>query len=117
MTRRHVYNVEKILQKKMNEDGQLVYLIKWEGYRSKANTWEPLKHLSGCLLRLEDFEQEDLRKLEDQRREEEEKIQGLHKKLNESVFFFFSGLFEQGLCLSKEEMCPLLFLHMLHVWM
>jgi hypothetical protein len=35
-----VYEVEKILDSKL-EDGQRKYLVKWTGYDSTENTWEP----------------------------------------------------------------------------
>jgi len=35
-----VYIVEKILGKKKDKSGQVRYLIKWEGYGDKDNTWE-----------------------------------------------------------------------------
>ncbi|RIA95978.1 hypothetical protein C1645_733603 [Glomus cerebriforme] len=34
------YNVEKILDHKFNKEGKLQYLLKWEGWSSKYNTWE-----------------------------------------------------------------------------
>jgi len=41
---KNVYEVEKILQvRHVNEEVQ--YLIKWKGWASKHNTWEPMSHL------------------------------------------------------------------------
>ncbi len=34
------YKVEKILAEK-NDQNKKTYLIKWEGYSNKFNTWEP----------------------------------------------------------------------------
>mmetsp|Transcript_8435 Transcript_8435/g.24822 ORF Transcript_8435/g.24822 Transcript_8435/m.24822 type:complete len:153 (+) Transcript_8435:2-460(+) len=43
-TSKNEYQVEKILQvRHVNEEVQ--YLIKWKGWASKHNTWEPLSHL------------------------------------------------------------------------
>uniref|UniRef100_A0A914H392 Chromo domain-containing protein n=1 Tax=Globodera rostochiensis TaxID=31243 RepID=A0A914H392_GLORO len=42
------YKVERILEKRVGDDGEPEYLIKWQGYNDKWNTWEPvdgLKHL------------------------------------------------------------------------
>lgn len=39
------YYVERILDERMN-DGQLEYLIKWEGYPDSENSWEAA---SGCV--------------------------------------------------------------------
>ena len=33
------YAVEKILNKRIKPNGIIEYLIKWEGYSSKYNTW------------------------------------------------------------------------------
>jgi hypothetical protein len=38
------YDVEKILDIR-KEGRQWKYLVKWEGYDTSENTWEPLKHL------------------------------------------------------------------------
>ena len=44
------FEVEKIL----GQQGQK-YLIKWKGYPTSENTWEPLKNLENCRQLLEDF--------------------------------------------------------------
>jgi len=49
------YLVEKILDKK-HEDGIWKYFIKWNGWPSDTNTWEPLAHLKGCEQMLAAFE-------------------------------------------------------------
>ena len=38
------YEMEKIVNHK-KEDGKLYYLIKWKGYESHENTWEPEYHI------------------------------------------------------------------------
>ena len=35
------YEVEAILNKRINRVGKIEYLIKWLGYGHKDNTWEP----------------------------------------------------------------------------
>jgi hypothetical protein len=39
------YEVEIILNKRLNKYGQKEYLIKWLGYGSKYNTWEPEENI------------------------------------------------------------------------
>lgn len=40
-----IYTVEKIVSKKrLNQ--KTLYLVKWEGYGSDQNTWEPVQNLS-----------------------------------------------------------------------
>ena len=36
-----VYAVEKLLQKRKKKNGKVEYLVKWRGWSSKDNTWEP----------------------------------------------------------------------------
>ena len=67
-----IYNVEKILAKKRTEDGEVRYLVKWEGYGSTENTWEPPENFSGCPHVLDNFEKKLRRKLE--RRERKKKL-------------------------------------------
>jgi hypothetical protein len=41
------YEVEEVLDRqKIN--GQWKYLIKWRGWDTDQNTWEPIKHLKNC---------------------------------------------------------------------
>jgi transposase InsO family protein len=49
------YEVEKVIDKK-DEEGEKYYLVKWKGYDSSANTWEPLKNLIHCRERIKEFE-------------------------------------------------------------
>jgi hypothetical protein len=38
------YNVEKVIDSRMRR-GHLEYLVKWDGYTSEHNTWEPEANL------------------------------------------------------------------------
>ena len=52
------YNVEKIIDKRAIKKGNrrlYQYLVKWEGYPSSTNTWEPTSNLKGCPELLKDF--------------------------------------------------------------
>jgi hypothetical protein len=40
--------VEDILTHRTNEAGDIEYLIRWEGYTSDDDTWEPADNLQGC---------------------------------------------------------------------
>ena len=59
-----IFNVEKILKKKRTEDGEVRYLVKWDGYDSTENTWEPPENFSGCPQVLENFEKKLREKVE-----------------------------------------------------
>ena len=50
-----VYQIESLLKKEANK-----YLVKWEGFPSSQNTWEPKSHISGFIL---DYYEEDLSRL------------------------------------------------------
>ena len=47
------YVVEKIVNERI-VDGRLEYFLKWKGYSSLDNTWEPAEHLD-CPELLEEF--------------------------------------------------------------
>lgn len=49
------YEVEKILKTKMFGRQQR-YWVKWKGYPSSQNTWEPLTNLQNCLEKLAEFQ-------------------------------------------------------------
>ncbi|XP_062983113.1 M-phase phosphoprotein 8 isoform X2 [Elgaria multicarinata webbii] len=43
-----VYEVERILDVKTDEDGKIVYKVRWKGYSPDDDTWEPEEHLEDC---------------------------------------------------------------------
>uniref|UniRef100_A0A3Q3XEH9 Chromo domain-containing protein n=1 Tax=Mola mola TaxID=94237 RepID=A0A3Q3XEH9_MOLML len=43
-----LYMVERIVDKRRNKKGKWEYLIRWKGYGSKEDTWEPENHLLHC---------------------------------------------------------------------
>lgn len=49
------YEVEEIVGKKTNK-GKTLYQVKWVGYSSDQNTWEPLENLENVLNLVEEFE-------------------------------------------------------------
>jgi len=49
------YIVERVLQKRTNEDGKTEYFVKWKGYGEEDNSWEPANTLS-CKGLIEEFE-------------------------------------------------------------
>lgn len=50
------YVVEKILDKRIDSKGFAKYLVKWEGYPSTSNTWEPLENLVDCDAAMQQYE-------------------------------------------------------------
>ncbi len=50
------FEVEHILEWRQGKEG-LEYLVKWEGYGKKYNSWEPAMHFEECPKVLEEFHQ------------------------------------------------------------
>ena len=50
------YEVERILKHK-RVNGRPLYLIKWKGYDTSENTWEPITNLKGCHRAMQDYQQ------------------------------------------------------------
>jgi Chromo (CHRromatin Organisation MOdifier) domain len=42
------YVVEKIVEEMLAEDGNVWYLIRWEGYEPDKDTWEPYENIKQC---------------------------------------------------------------------
>ncbi|EPQ05475.1 Chromodomain Y-like protein 2 [Myotis brandtii] len=48
-------NVERIVDKRKNKKGKWEYLIRWKGYGSTEDTWEPEHHLLHCEEFIDEF--------------------------------------------------------------
>jgi Tfp pilus assembly protein PilP len=70
------YEVESVLKKRIF-NGEIQYRIKWVGYPSNQNTWEPAHHLTKETI--DEFEQlEKTAYLDKVRKETEKKMKQLH---------------------------------------
>jgi len=56
------YDVEKIVSKRTDENGRIFYLIKWKGYSSSDNSWEPENHVANCQNLIKAFKAEQAKK-------------------------------------------------------
>ena len=52
----HIYEVEKIIDKRVTKSGREEWLVKWKGWDLSASTWHSMKDLSGCQDELIEFE-------------------------------------------------------------
>ncbi|KAG4301160.1 hypothetical protein PCK1_002470 [Pneumocystis canis] len=50
-----IYEVEKIYEEFVQEDGNILYRISWKGYSKDFDTWEPIENLIDCKHALEDW--------------------------------------------------------------
>ncbi|XP_073348066.1 chromodomain Y-like protein [Pagrus major] len=55
MATEEFYEVERIVDRRRNRKGKLEYLVRWRGYGSEGDTWEPESHLSTCMIYVHDF--------------------------------------------------------------
>ncbi|XP_054482976.1 chromodomain Y-like protein [Anoplopoma fimbria] len=55
MATEEFYEVERIVDKRKNKKGKVEYLVRWRGYGSEGDTWEPETHLSTCMIYVNDF--------------------------------------------------------------
>ena len=54
-----VYEPEKVIAQRTAKGGVTQYQIKWVGWESKHNTWEPLENLAGCEDMIADFKERE----------------------------------------------------------
>ena len=54
--RSKLYEVEEIIDKRTNIYGLIEYFVKWKGYPSSQNTWEPKKNLLHLTDIIRDYE-------------------------------------------------------------
>lgn len=45
---RDEYEVEEVVRSRMDPQGHREYLVKWKGYTTKNNTWEPEENLANA---------------------------------------------------------------------
>uniref|UniRef100_A0A147APX0 Chromodomain Y like n=1 Tax=Fundulus heteroclitus TaxID=8078 RepID=A0A147APX0_FUNHE len=55
MATEELYEVERIIDKRKNRKGKVEYLVRWRGYGSEGDTWEPEGHLSTCMSYVHEF--------------------------------------------------------------
>jgi chromobox protein 1/chromobox protein 5 len=56
MSKEDYYEIDQVLDYKVHKHKKY-YLIKWKGYSSKDNTWEPFDNLKNVLHLIDQFHQ------------------------------------------------------------
>ncbi|XP_052232679.1 chromodomain Y-like protein isoform X2 [Dreissena polymorpha] len=57
------YEVEKLLERRINaESGGIEYLVRWRGFTSEWDTWEPNENLHSCASKIKTFEKNRMKK-------------------------------------------------------
>ncbi|XP_061835221.1 chromodomain Y-like protein [Nerophis lumbriciformis] len=59
------YEVEKIVDKRKSKKGRVEYLVRWRGYGSEGDTWEPESHLSTCMVYVHEFNRQQVQRQRD----------------------------------------------------
>ncbi|XP_066124498.1 chromodomain Y-like protein isoform X3 [Saccopteryx bilineata] len=62
MASEELYEVERIVDKRKNKKGKTEYLVRWKGYDSDDDTWEPEQHLVNCEEYIHDFNRRHIEK-------------------------------------------------------
>jgi hypothetical protein len=75
-----VYQVEKIIDKRYF-NGRVEYKVKWKNYSMKQCTWEPIKHFTGALEMVNQYEADihEKRKEVSRSKSKEKKLKNLKK--------------------------------------
>uniref|UniRef100_A0A6I8NXJ3 Chromodomain Y like n=1 Tax=Ornithorhynchus anatinus TaxID=9258 RepID=A0A6I8NXJ3_ORNAN len=55
MASEELYEVERIVDRRKNKKGKIEYLVRWKGYDSEDDTWEPEQHLVNCEEYIHEF--------------------------------------------------------------
>lgn len=51
-----IYEVDKIVGKKIGDDGEPLYRVRWKNYQPSEDTWEPMSHLMTVIEEVEKYE-------------------------------------------------------------
>ena len=76
--------VEKILNKRVVRGGKVQYLLQWQGYDSRYNTWEPRDNID-CIEMIDKFEKQYSDNIEKQKERKAVVVSPTNKRKSESA--------------------------------
>ncbi|XP_060005344.1 chromodomain Y-like protein isoform X1 [Lagenorhynchus albirostris] len=105
MASEELYEVERIVDKRKNKKGKTEYLVRWKGYDSEDDTWEPEQNLVNCEEYIHDFNR---RHTEKQRegsftRANRASPNNARKQISRSTNSGFSKASPESLVVGKEQ--------------
>ncbi|NXH96725.1 CDYL protein, partial [Pachycephala philippinensis] len=97
--------VERIVDKRKNKKGKTEYLVRWKGYDSEDDTWEPEQHLVNCEEYIHEFNRRHNEKQKESTltRTNRTSPNNARKQISRSTNSSFSKTSSKSLVMSKEH--------------
>ncbi|XP_064409473.1 chromodomain Y-like protein [Latimeria chalumnae] len=105
MATEELYEVEKIVDKRKNKKGKTEYLVRWKGYDSEDDTWEPEQHLVNCEEYIHEFNRRHIEKQKETtlNRTNRNSPYSARKQISRSTNSSFSKTFPKSVGYGKES--------------
>ncbi|KAJ7410973.1 chromodomain Y-like protein [Willisornis vidua] len=97
--------VERIVDKRKNKKGKTEYLVRWKGYDSEDDTWEPEQHLVNCEEYIHEFNRRHNEKQKESTltRTNRTSPNNARKQISRSTNSSFAKTSSKSLVMSKEH--------------
>ncbi|XP_026646010.1 chromodomain Y-like protein isoform X3 [Zonotrichia albicollis] len=97
--------VERIVDKRKNKKGKTEYLVRWKGYDSEDDTWEPEQHLVNCEEYIHEFNRRHNEKQKESTltRTNRTSPNNARKQISRSTNSSFSKTSSKSLVMTKEH--------------
>ncbi|XP_068054779.1 chromodomain Y-like protein isoform X3 [Anomalospiza imberbis] len=105
MASEELYEVERIVDKRKNKKGKTEYLVRWKGYDSEDDTWEPEQHLVNCEEYIHEFNRRHNEKQKESTltRTNRTSPNNARKQISRSTNSSFSKTSSKSLVMTKEH--------------
>merc|ERR1712012_490433 len=78
------YEVENVVSKRETDEGKVEYLVKWKGWNTSDNTWEPIENLESSQELIDEFEgRTENAAVEEEDKDSTEKMEKVYAKEQE----------------------------------